>query len=67
MKEQIIEINKERENSPDEDGQAWSSLMGLFKRAKKQEEDNWNLNVFVPKLKTVKKKTFMRSIAPNKF
>ena len=67
IREQEVEITKENDNSAGNEDGNYSTVMCLFKKAKMQEESNINTNIFVPKLKTVKKKTFMRSIATNKF
>jgi len=61
----LLDNEKEKEDScsEDEDENMDGSLMSLFKRAKRREEDPESIDVIIPKLQTVKKKTFMRSLA----
>jgi hypothetical protein len=59
-----IEISDDM-NVEEEDLQS-NSLMSLFKRAKKDEGNQENKDVFIPKIQTIKKKTFMRSLASSK-
>lgn len=60
----ISETNKENNESDieiDEDYYG-NNLLGLFKRAKKCESNDANTVVIVPKVQTIRKKTFMRSV-----
>lgn len=59
-----IEISDDMK-AEEEDLQS-NSLMSLFKRAKKDEGNQENKDVFIPKIQTIKKKTFMRSLASSK-
>lgn len=64
----LIEKDKQGESecSDMEEDIHSNSLMGLFKRAKKRENNSESVNIFIPKLQTIKKKTFMRSLASSK-
>mmetsp|Transcript_32663 Transcript_32663/g.28921 ORF Transcript_32663/g.28921 Transcript_32663/m.28921 type:complete len:114 (-) Transcript_32663:117-458(-) len=53
-------------NSDDENNQPSDSSLSKFKRAKRKElEAEKDPDSFIPKLQTIKKKTFMRSLASN--
>ncbi|CAI2361949.1 unnamed protein product [Moneuplotes crassus] len=49
-------------NSDSEEDVPSNSLMAMFKRAKRSEEDTGHKDVMIPKFQTIKKKTFMSSI-----
>jgi len=63
----LLDMKKDDSSDSEiEDDLHSSSLLGLFKRAKKQEDGQTHVGVFIPKLQTIKKKTFMRSLVSSK-
>ena len=58
----LMDLRKGGESS-EEDEAPSNTLSGIFKRAKRREEDQEWADVVIPKLQTIKKKTFMRSLA----
>ena len=59
MKDQNQELRKDSDEYSDNEENC-SNFMGLFKRAKRHEEDINSRDVFVPKLKTIKKRQAIR-------
>ena len=57
------DLATQKEKDSDEEEAPSNSLISIFKRAKRSEQDTESKDVIIPKLQTIKKKTFMRSLA----